>query len=137
MTTQEYVIRDIKKGSTWKNSYGEFQTYAIALNGIGEPVKLNKTLPVEVEPKVGDKLYGHLTQETTGKGIIYYKFTGEARPVDEKKQSSIEAQFAIKLAAHIYIAQDYNTEEDRVSAYKNIETEAKHFYHMISKVKGE
>lgn len=130
---QEYTIKDVKKSGTWKNSYGEYQSYALAITGIGEPVKMDKIIPVNREPEVGDVLYGHLEeQRSTTDKRIYYKFRSEPKPEDDKRQASIQSQFAIKTAVEVWIAQGCEP-----TAYDNIETEAKHFYKMINKVKGE
>jgi ABC-type sugar transport system substrate-binding protein len=132
MEPREYTILDVKKGDQWGNTYGQFQAYALALVGVGEPVKLNKKLPVASDPVKGDKLYGHLEQEVAASGKEYYKFKSDSRPESDSKQQSIQAQFAIRTAVDVWIAQGCDTK-----AYSNILTEAKHFYAMINQVKEE
>lgn len=127
---QEFTIRDIKKTGTWKNSYGEYQSYGMALEGVGEPVKLNKLIPVQDEPKKGDLLYGGLVLEKAKDGREYYRFKSEARPEADERQVSIQSQFAVRLAAEVWIAQGCQPD-----AYANIEAEAKHFYKMINKIR--
>lgn len=73
----EYRITSIKKGDQWTSDYGTFQSYALALNGIGEPVQLNKKVPVKQEPAVGDVLHGTLEEKTSKTGRPYYKFKAE------------------------------------------------------------
>lgn len=129
-----YTIKSIKKTKTWESQYGEMQSYAMVLEGVGEPVQLNKKMPIKVEPKAGDTLYGTL-QEQEHDGRTYYKFKVEnqqqpgfkGQPRDDK---AIHAQFAIRLATEVWIAQGCPSE-----AYDNIEEEAKHFFKMISRVK--
>jgi hypothetical protein len=77
---QAYVIKSVKKGNEWQNSYGTFQSYGLVLDGVGEPVQLSKKVPVNQEPAVGDELYGSLELMTSAKGTNYYKFKSEQRP---------------------------------------------------------
>jgi hypothetical protein len=82
---QEYKITSIKKGNEWSSDYGTFQSYALAVEGIGEPVQLNKKVPVSQEPQVGDSLYGTMQELVSKAGKPYYRFKGEKRP-DTPKQ---------------------------------------------------
>ena len=73
----EYRITGVKKGDQWESSYGQFQSYALALSGLGEPVQLNKKVPVNKEPEVGDVLTGTVEEKTSKAGRPYYKFKAE------------------------------------------------------------
>lgn len=77
---QEYRVKDVKKGKEWSNDFGTFQGYALSFEGIGEPVSLNKKVPVNSEPMPGDTLYGTLESVSTQSGRMYYKFKSEQRP---------------------------------------------------------
>lgn len=76
----EYRITGVKKGDTWYSEQykKEFQTYALALSGLGEPVKLNKVVPVNKEPQVGDVLNGSVEEKTSKNGRPYYQFKVES-----------------------------------------------------------
>jgi hypothetical protein len=76
----EYKIIDVKQGNQWPSPYGEMQSYTLALEGVGEPVVLNKKVPVKHEPKEGETLYGKLEEKTNQKGNVYMKFTAEKPP---------------------------------------------------------
>lgn len=136
MAAKEYLIKALKKGKAWKGSYGEFQDYALVLKGVGEPVKLSLPQPVIEDPEVGDRLYGRLSEESAGgpgkDGRIYYKLKLEKRPEEDKRQRSIESQFATRLATEVWIAQGC-----QVDAYDNIEREAQHFLDIVSNLKGD
>lgn len=73
----EYRITGVKKGDQWESSYGTFQSYALALSGLGEPVQLNKKVPVNQEPSVGDVLTGTVEEKTSKAGKPYYRFKAE------------------------------------------------------------
>lgn len=73
----EYRVLSVKKRDQWESSYGTFQTYALALSGLGEPVQLNKKVPVKQEPQVGDVLTGTVEEKTSKTGRPYYKFKAE------------------------------------------------------------
>jgi hypothetical protein len=138
---KEYVITDVKKrtgeGATWHNGYGEYQKYGVVLEGIGEPVRMDKLMPVNQEPQKGDTIYGTLTEEKVGDGRMYYKFKSEKRPPDATRERSIETQWAIRLATEVYLSGDYDKGSDRKAAYENIETEARHFLQILVRIKGE
>jgi len=132
-----YKIKEVKRGNTWTSTQGgEMQSYALILEGVGEPVQLNKKMPVKAEPQIGDELFGAL-EEQERNGRVYYKFKVDytqnnaggfrGQPRDDK---AIHAQFAIRLATEVWIAQGCHKE-----SYDNIEKEAKHFYRMIDRVK--
>ncbi|HJQ07958.1 MAG TPA: hypothetical protein VJ836_00590 [Candidatus Saccharimonadales bacterium] len=138
---QEYVIKSVKKGREWGNDFGKFQSYALALDGVGEPVQLNKKVPVKNEPKEGDTLYGIL-EEKIHEGRIYYKFKVEKKPdsgysgkgsYQPRDDEAIRAQFALKLAVQAY---GPNQSDDQDIYFADIETYAKHFYAMVDRVKG-
>ena len=138
----EYTIKQVKTNDVWSNSYGEFQSYALVLEGIGEPVSMNKKAPVSNPPKAGDKIFGTLEEVNAKNGRSFYKFKAEKpqgvapstdKPTEEyweDKNSAIKAQWAIGQAVRVAVA--INEPE----AYKNIETEAKGFYAMVERVKG-
>lgn len=131
MAAKEYVIRAIKKGSAWKGSYGEMQDYALGLKGIGEPVKLTLPQPIIEDPEIGDRLWGRLYDEEAN-GRVYHKLKLEPRPEENKREKSIESQWATRLATEVWIAQGADP-----AGYANIETEAKHFLDILSNVKGD
>lgn len=127
---KEYAIRSVKKsGEVWSNSYGKFQSYAMALEGWGEPVKMNKTVPVAREPQVGDVLYGHLVNELSANNRMYYRFVADSKSAPDANQQCSNAQFAVRLATDVWLAQ--GAEPD---AYSNILVEAVSFYKMIPEV---
>ena len=130
--SQTYTIKDCRKGRTEKDSYGEYQNYALALDGHGEPVKLRRSID-KPAPEIGDILHGSLQEFEVG-GRIYYNFVTEARPVPPPMTTheAIMSQFAIKLAVECYLAG-----EPSEGAYANIQTEAKHFYNMIPNIRGD
>jgi len=76
----EYKIVDVKAGNTWSSGYGEMQSYTLSLEGISEPVVMNKKVPVKQEPKTGETLFGKLEEKTNQKGNVYMKFTAEKPP---------------------------------------------------------
>ena len=76
----EYKITSVKAGNIWSSPYGEMQSYTVSLDGVGEPVVLNKKCPVKHEPKEGETLYGKLEEKTNAKGNVYMKFTAEKPP---------------------------------------------------------
>lgn len=127
---QEYIITDVKEGKPWSNGYGQFQAYGLALQGIGEPVRLNKHIPVANPPKVGDKLYGRLITEAAEDGREYLKLSLEARVAKEADATNI--RWSIQVAVSIWIAQGCLPE-----AYDNIASEASHFYKMIDTIGKE
>lgn len=137
MTSKEYVIKALKKGSAWKGTYGDMQDYALSLAGIGEPVKLSLSQPILEDPEIGDRLYGRLFQENATDGRSYYKLKLEQRPQEDIRAMDIHAQGGIKLAVKVWLNTDYESDEARQAAYRNIETEALHFARMITNVKEE
>lgn len=128
---QMYRIKDVKKGSVKKEAYGEYQTYALAIEGIGEPVRLSRPVPVAHEPVVGDTIYGSLVENETD-GRIWYTLRPEARP-PLTKDEIIRSQWAIGQAVQCYIAGGGPSRE----AYDNIKREAQHFYAMVEEIKGD
>jgi hypothetical protein len=89
------------------------------VEGIGEPVNMNKVVPVRDEPQVGEMLYGTVELMTSKKGTSYYKFKAEKEPDDaqpvkspaqssyvpqESKDESIARAVALKAAVerHAY-----------------------------------
>jgi len=76
----EYKIIDVKQGNQWESPYGVMQSYTIALEGVSEPVVLNKKCPVKHEPKTGETLFGTLEEKTNAKGNVYMKFTAQKPP---------------------------------------------------------
>jgi hypothetical protein len=137
MAAQEYIIKSLKKKSSWKGSYGDFQDYAIQLEGIGEPVKLSLPLPIIEDPEVGDRLFGRLYEEKGSNGLPYYKLKLETRPEEDLRTIDIHAQVGTKLAVQLWGSTDYESEEDRLKAYANIAQEALHFARIIDDVKKE
>lgn len=80
MQEQEYKVVSVKQSGVWKSPYGEMIGYSLALEGMSEPVLLNKKMPVSREPEVGDTLYGVVEEKTNAKGNAYNKFTAKPRP---------------------------------------------------------
>lgn len=132
MSAKEYQVKSVKKAGTNKGVYGDYQNYALAIAGIGEPVKLSLPEPVIEDPEVGDHLYGRLTERKGQGDAIYYELKLEPRSPDDLRQLDIHAQVALKLAIDVWLAQGANPE-----AYKNIEAEAIHFGRMIPIIKQE
>lgn len=132
MTAQNYTILDCKVGSVSKDSYGEYQNYALALEGVGEPVKY--TLSVDKPmPLKGSTVYGSL-EKLDINGKTYYKLKATPKPEQAPMttQEYIMSQWAIGQAVQCYLAGEPSKE-----AYDNIETEAKHFYQMITRIREE
>lgn len=148
---REWTIKDIKIGKEWSNDYGKFQGYSMALVGLGEPVKLNKAVPVTEHPIKGQVLYGHLELETgDGFGRSYWRFQGAPRGVIDgthqlakeppvkteavrvTQSPNPEAVAAVQLAVDVW---HRTGEVGDQAAYENIETEATHFYNMIQRIK--
>lgn len=134
----EYTIKQVKTNDIWSNNYGEFQSYALVLEGIGEPVSMNKKVPVENPPKIGDKLFGKLEMMSAKSGRNYYKFKTETRPEQsekpseeywEEKNRTIRAQWAIGQAVN------EATAINEAEAYKDIEKRAKEFFLMVDRVR--
>lgn len=127
-----YTIKSVKKGNTWESSYGQMQSYALALDGVGEPVQLNKKVPVKTEPQVGDELHGTLEEQERG-GRTYYKIKLDQQQSgfkgQPKDEAAIKAQFAIKTAVQLL-----RNPDAEVSA-ETIEHWAKEFYAMVERVK--
>lgn len=137
MSAQEYIVKSLKKGGTWKNSYGDIQDYAMQLEGIGEPVKVSLPMPIIEDPEVGDRLYGRLYEETGNAGRKYYKLKLEPRSTDDLRTIDIHSQVAVKLAVKIWSDTVYASEDERLKAYDNISTEAMHFAKLIEEVNKE
>lgn len=125
-----YVVKDCKAGSVNKDSYGEYQNYALSLEGFGEPVKytLSSDKPA---PTKGDFIHG-IMEEFEANGRTYLKLRAVPRPVADPptKDELIRSQWAIGQAVQCYLAGEASKE-----AYDNIETEAKHFYNMAIRIK--
>lgn len=110
----EYKIIDVKRGSEWSNSFGTFQSYTLVLENYGEPVGLNKKVPVSQEPQVGDILFGNVELKRNKAGNEYASFKAEKRPEgqvipttsswseDPNKQDSIHRSVALNDAALIF-----------------------------------
>lgn len=130
--SQNYTVKDVKKGSVTKDSYGEYQNYALSVESVGEPVKLTRSIDGKL-PEVGDVIYGRLEELDIG-GKTYYKLCPETKPEQPHmtKDETIKAQWAIGQSVQIWIAQGC-----QVEAYDNIQAEAKHFYDMINTIRGE
>lgn len=137
MAAQEYIIESIKKAGTSKNNYGNYQNYALAVKGIGEPVKLSLAQPIIEDPEVGDHLYGRLAEQKGQGDRTYYELKLEPRTADDLKQLDIHAQVALKLAVNVWLKTDYKTKDERAEAYKNIQKEAIHFGRLINIIKQE
>jgi hypothetical protein len=138
MAAKEYVIKSLKKkNGVWKNSYGQYQDYALQLQGIGEPVKLSLPLPIVEDPEVGDRLYGRLYDESGDGGHRYHVLKLEKRPAEDLRQIDIHAQVGLKLAVEVYLNSEYEDDKARAAAYSNIATEALHFAKVIDEIKKE
>lgn len=132
MSSRWFQIINVKPGKSWKDSYGQHQNYALALRGIGNPVRLSLAEPVVKEPKAGDRIYGQLTEEQGPDSRIFYNLKLESVPADYERQQGIHTQVALKLAVEVWVAQGSNP-----AAYDNIKTEAIHFARMIEEIKEE
>jgi hypothetical protein len=153
LSERDWTIKSLRTGNVWhSDKYNkDYQSYSAALDGIGEPVQINKQLPMRQEPKIGDTIYGYLTEETGKEGRIYYKFHPKTKqdfrnpqtsfvPTEKKEwqprdDDAIRAQWAIGQAVQVYTAQISAKEADLSSADK-IEENAKKFYAMVDRVKG-
>ena len=136
---QTYKIKDVKKGNSWKSTRAtsnddDMQSYALVLEGVGEPVQLNKKLPVKVEPKPGDEVSGTL-EEQERNGRIYYKLKvdysqnqGGGFKGQPKDQKLITAQWAIGQAVQINMALG-------TCDTNSIEITAKELVSMVNRVK--
>jgi hypothetical protein len=125
-----YVVKDCKAGSTSKDSYGEYQNYALSLEHFGEPVKYTLASD-KPAPMKGDYIHGIMEEfETNGK--TYHKLRAVPRPAADPptKDELIRSQWAIGQAVQCYLHGEPSPE-----AYNNIETEAKHFYTMALRIK--
>jgi hypothetical protein len=110
----EYKILSIRRGTEWSNSYGTFQSYSLSLEGFGEPVGLNKKVPVADEPQVGDVLFGNIETRRNKTGSEYHSFKAEKRPDTvatpatsswselPDKQDSIHRSVALNDAAVVF-----------------------------------
>lgn len=141
---QTYTVRDVRKTDQWDSQYGTFQTYALALEGISEPVKLNKKVPVKDEPAKGGTLYGTIEEKSTRNGSTYRQlklerpdtgsYSGGAhgsgkRDYQPRDDAAIRAQWAIGQAIQFLAPIDHIQNEQ-------IEEQAKIFYAMVDRVKG-
>jgi hypothetical protein len=136
MAAQEYEIKSVKKAGHAKGAYGGRQTYALALKGIGEPVKLSLPEPILEDPEVGDQLYGRLV-ELSAEQRKYYELKLEPRTAEQVRTIDIHAQVALKLAVEVYLNTEYDSKDDKAAAYSNIAKEALHFAKIIEEVKKE
>lgn len=132
----EYKIVDVKAGNVWESGYGQMQSYTIAIEGVSEPVVLNKKVPVKQEPKTGDTLYGLLEEKTNAKGTVYMKFTAQ-KPPEATGQAqgsswheSPEKQQSINRAVALNNAVVY-AQVDKLDADKTIEI-AELFYSWLT-----
>lgn len=142
--SQDYVIKDIKKNDQWSNAFGTFQSYTLALNGVGEPVSMNKKTPVNQEPQIGDSIYGSLELQTAKNGRTFYRFKSEKKeeaPAQKQEQSdeywnernnAIRAQWAINQARE-YIQHMLG---DNAKLTEILDT-AKLFYAMVEQVTAD
>jgi hypothetical protein len=136
--SQTYKITDVKKRNTWKSSRGdEMQTYALALEGVSEPVQMNKKLPVKVEPKVGDEVIGTL-EEQERNGSVYYKLTIDFNAMKQqtggykgqpRDDAAIKAQWAVGQSVQIGMTNNSLTMPE-------IEARAIELFHMTERVKA-
>lgn len=134
---KEYIIQDVGKPRPWSDSYGEYQSYGLALEGIGEPVSLTKTEPVDKPPVIGDRIYGQVVQEQRN-GRVYFAIKPKDRPTVDRALIEARAHWAITEAVGIYkMGHEQDMIGDEKEAYDNIEKEAKHFYNMVDKLIGE
>lgn len=137
---QDYKIKDVKKNEVWSNDYGQFQSYALSLEGVGEPVSLNRKIPIKEEPVIGSTIYGSLELMTSKSGRTYYKFKTEKKdePTYQKveqndeywqeRNDSIKAQFAIKAAVELLKNPEADIAEDTIEHW------AKKFFDMVDRV---
>lgn len=126
---QTYKIKDVKKGNTWKSSRAtgddpDMQSYALVLEGVGEPVQLNKKMPVKTDPQVGDELTGDL-EEQERNGRVYYKFKVDYsanKPANNWKGSPkddklITASWAIGQSVQVHMAIGATDNLDGIEVY--------------------
>ena len=74
---QTYTVKSVKVGDQWSNAYGSFQSIALALDGVGEPVSINRKLNEDgtyKEVTEGEELFGDLELKKGPSGRDYYKF---------------------------------------------------------------
>jgi len=128
-----YTIKSVKKGKTWPSDYGEMQSYALDL-GVGEPVQLNKKVPVKQEPQVGEEVSGTL-EEQERNGRVYYKIKLDppqkqggykGQPRDD---AAIKAQWAVGQSVQIGMTNNSLTMPE-------IEARAIELFHMTERVKA-
>lgn len=118
---------------TWEGSFGPMETYKVMLEGVDEPVEINRK-PGNV-PKVAESIYGEVNSTEYG-----YKFKPEKKPFGKSNyqprpdhHEEIKAQWAIGQAVTIYNA----TNDDQLGPHMNvIEKHAKELFAMVDRVKG-
>jgi hypothetical protein len=69
----EYKITNVQARDSFQTQYGEMQAFAIALEGETGWHALNQKLETP-PPRVGDTIFGIITNETTKNGTPYKKF---------------------------------------------------------------
>lgn len=135
---QYYTVTEVssKPPTTWEGRYGQMETYKVKLEGVDEPVEVNRK-PGNV-PKPAEALYGEIKSTEYG-----YKFSPEKKPWNglsgggqkyTRDDSAIRAQWAIGQSVVLYNANN----EDSLGPHMNvIEAQAKELYAMVDRVKGE
>lgn len=99
----EYKVKAVKEGfKEWSNDYGAFRTYLVQVEGNGEPVSINRKADSPV-PKVGEDLYGDITQGKFGQSFKSKKkpFTPNNYESPER-QDSINRAVALNNAVNLY-----------------------------------
>lgn len=140
---QEYTIASVKLGKQWQGHGKTFQAYYLGLNGVSEPVSMNKVVPVKASPEIGDVLYGVLEDTEFGK-----KFTATERPPEAfgspvgaskpsggwtespEKQQAINRAVALNNAVLLISSEEGTSNEETVVAVLKT---ADKFYEWLSK----
>lgn len=89
---KDYTVKDAKKNDMWENSYGKFQSYALALDGVGEPVSINRKVMDDGSHKeinTGDTLYGDLVEQSKN-GKTWYKFKTQKKQAGGKNDEDYQ-----------------------------------------------
>lgn len=70
--SKTYNITKVERREMWKGSYGEFQSYALQLEGVEGWVELSQK-PETPAPQAGGQIHGYYTATTKGDNT-YLKF---------------------------------------------------------------
>lgn len=78
MSDKEYKILEVQERNRWSGKFGDFQDYAVKLEGVDNWVQLSQK-PETPAPEVNGTLYGHLETQTRG-DKTFMKFKKAQRP---------------------------------------------------------